>query len=560
MADKKLQIVLELVDKASAQLKQVSGSFDNLANTAKKVGAGMTVAGGAITAFSGLAVKAFQEQERAEARLVQITKQTTGATEEQVAALQAQAEALQKVGVIGDEVTMVGQSQLATFALNTDAIAELTPAMLDMAVATKGVNASQEDMINIGNMIGKVMQGQVGALSRVGVTFSEAQAEILKTGDEMEKAAVLSEILEQNFGGLNEATRATSEGGMKALQNDLGDLMETIGEVIANALIPIVEFLTPVVEQLQSWADENPRLFQTIVVIVAALGALMLVLGPILIILPSLIAGFSAAATVIGLLFSPITLIVLAIGGLIAAIVLLIRNWDAVKAHAQEVWQSMADHIYNKIQKIKGDIEAWWENVKAKFNEGLETLKSWWEAAWQFMADHVGIIMGILFAVATGGMSLIIGWFIDNREKIVGALASVWDNVKERAIGAFNGIKSAIQSTMSFIISKVNKFIGGVNKVLSKVPGLDLTLPTIPQLAEGGIVTKPTLAMIGEGGQSEAVVPLSKAGQMGFGGGGTTININWSGAVDERSAEMVASMIARKLDIEGRTSIALGAA
>jgi hypothetical protein len=50
--------------------------------------------------------------------------------------------------------------------------------------------------------------------------------------------------------------------------------------------------------------------------------------------------------------------------------------------------------------------------------------------------------------------------------------------------------------------------IGGKSFSLPKIP--TLSLPRIPKLAEGGIVTSPTLAMIGEGGESEAVIPLSK--------------------------------------------------
>jgi hypothetical protein len=50
-------------------------------------------------------------------------------------------------------------------------------------------------------------------------------------------------------------------------------------------------------------------------------------------------------------------------------------------------------------------------------------------------------------------------------------------------------------------------------------------------LAEGGIVTSPTLAMIGEGRGPEAVIPLSKLGSMGFGGngGGANITVNVNG-------------------------------
>jgi hypothetical protein len=51
----------------------------------------------------------------------------------------------------------------------------------------------------------------------------------------------------------------------------------------------------------------------------------------------------------------------------------------------------------------------------------------------------------------------------------------------------------------------------------------------IPMLAQGGIVTSPTLAMIGEGNGPEAVIPLSKLGQFGLGGGGAGITVNVNG-------------------------------
>jgi hypothetical protein len=61
-----------------------------------------------------------------------------------------------------------------------------------------------------------------------------------------------------------------------------------------------------------------------------------------------------------------------------------------------------------------------------------------------------------------------------------------------------------------------------VNKIVTSIAG-----GTIPKMAEGGIVTKPTLAMIGEGNGAEAVIPLSKLGNMG----GGDININVTGGM-----------------------------
>jgi len=55
-----------------------------------------------------------------------------------------------------------------------------------------------------------------------------------------------------------------------------------------------------------------------------------------------------------------------------------------------------------------------------------------------------------------------------------------------------------------------------------------IALAPLLALASGGIVTRPTLALLGEGGEAEAVVPLSKAGDMGFGGGGESSQVLWA--------------------------------
>ena len=58
------------------------------------------------------------------------------------------------------------------------------------------------------------------------------------------------------------------------------------------------------------------------------------------------------------------------------------------------------------------------------------------------------------------------------------------------------------------------------------IGGKGFDVPDIPMLAQGGIVTSPTLAMIGEAGP-EAVIPLNRAGGMGIGGGANiTVNVN----------------------------------
>ena len=267
MADeKRLKLIAEFIDKTDKGFKGLQKNIGKTEKTNKRLSEGFkqtakntailgAAVGGMAIKVGVDAVKAFQAQERAHARLAQLTKQTTGATAEQVKVLTDQAVALQKVGVVGDEVTIVGQSQLATFGLTTDKIAVLTPALLDMAVATKGVNATQEDMINIGNAVGRALEGGAGALTRYGISLTDTQKELFNTADKMERADLLAQILADNFGGLNEATRATSEGGMVALKNVVGDLYEDIGAKLVPILDGLVKTIMNNQENIVKFAD-----------------------------------------------------------------------------------------------------------------------------------------------------------------------------------------------------------------------------------------------------------------------------------------------------------------
>ena len=90
-------------------------------------------------------------------------------------------------------------------------------------------------------------------------------------------------------------------------------------------------------------------------------------------------------------------------------------------------------------------------------------------------------------------------------------------------------ITSAFKGIVNGVIKMMNSMINLLNKILTfKMPDWagemewGLNLPNIPELAEGGIVKRPTLAMIGEAGP-EAVVPLRGGG--GGLGGGVTVNV-----------------------------------
>lgn len=105
--------------------------------------------------------------------------------------------------MIGDEVQLAGAQQVATFLTMRSSLETLLPAMNDLVAQQKGLQATGADAVAVANLMGKAMQGQTSALRRVGISFTEAQAEVMKTGTEMERAAMLAQIITDNVGHMD---------------------------------------------------------------------------------------------------------------------------------------------------------------------------------------------------------------------------------------------------------------------------------------------------------------------------------------------------------------------
>lgn len=155
------------------------------------------------------------------------------------------ADALETVGVIGNDVTVAGMQQLATYQLSDNEISVLSAGMDDLLAQQKGLNASQSDAVSIANMIGKAMTGSVGALSKVGITFTEAQAEAIKTGDATQRAATIAQVLQDNVGGVNKALAETDQGQLVQAQNTFDAIKEEIGYFLLPLLNRIVKGILP---------------------------------------------------------------------------------------------------------------------------------------------------------------------------------------------------------------------------------------------------------------------------------------------------------------------------
>ena len=175
----------------------------------------------------------YATQQVNETRLANNMRNTMQAREEEIQSIKDLCSAQQQLGVIGDEVQLAGAQELATYLEKKSSLEALIPVMNDMLAQQYGLEASEESAAQVASMLGKVMEGQVGALSRYGYSFDEAQEQILKFGTEEERAAVLAEVVESSVGGMNEALRQTPAGKAQALSNWFGDMKENIGAVVA---------------------------------------------------------------------------------------------------------------------------------------------------------------------------------------------------------------------------------------------------------------------------------------------------------------------------------------
>lgn len=180
----------------------------------------------------GSYAEAYSNAAVASKKLEVVMRQRMDATDEDIKSIKAVTSAQKELGIIGGSVQNAGAQQVSTFLTQASSLRTLIPAMNNLLAQQKGVNATQEDAVSIGNLMGKAMQGQTSALRRVGITFTEAEEQILKYGSESERAATLAKVITNNVGEMNAKLAQTDAGKMKQLQNYIGGIKAKIGSIV----------------------------------------------------------------------------------------------------------------------------------------------------------------------------------------------------------------------------------------------------------------------------------------------------------------------------------------
>lgn len=233
--------------------KAVSGIGNAAKGMAAVVSGAAAAAGGYLANFGKQAVDAALKAGEVTAKFQQVAKNNNWTEEEQKSLLSLN-KTLGQTGVISGGTLKAAQAQLGTFALTADQVKTLTPALADMIANNKGYNATAQDGVQIANLLGKVMTGSATALSKYGVTMTDAQKKVLQEGSASEKAAMAAKVLEANFGGINKALAETPQGKMTILQHEIAGLKTSVGNDliqafggVGGAVIKMVQAVEPLI-------------------------------------------------------------------------------------------------------------------------------------------------------------------------------------------------------------------------------------------------------------------------------------------------------------------------
>lgn len=357
----------KVITSTVTEAQQLKGNVINFAALATGIDAAQRSFNQLQAGMQNLA-DAYAVQEVNETRLATVMQQRMGATAAEIQSIKDLASAQQELGVIGDEVQLSGAQQIATFLNEKASLETLLPAMNNLLAQQKGLSATTQDAISVGNLMGKVMQGQASALREVGITFSQAEENVLKYGTESERAAMLAQVITNNVGNMNAQLAQTESGKQQQLANRLGDIKEQIGGLV-NGALPFVTIAAQSTQALASittlisgiktlsttlyasakaFAVSTAAFVKNKVATLAAAAAQKVVTAA-----TTVWTGVQKILNLV-LTANPIGLIITAIGALVTAIIAAYNNCESFRNIVNGVWEAikpLANAIMNGLSK-----------------------------------------------------------------------------------------------------------------------------------------------------------------------------------------------------------------
>ena len=327
------------------------------------------------------------------------------------------------------------------------------------------------------------------------------------------------------------------ESAMQGVKRQAEGILWTIGEQLEPYILDGLNFLSatvipnvqtaveklggyvqsnviPTIKTAAQWIGENKDMLLTLAgAIGTAVGAFMALrtagqaagaIKGIGTVLGTAVKQGGLLKTVVGLLGGQFTVIIAIIAAVAGAFVIL---WNRSEQFRNAV-MGILGRVQPLLQALGNFASMIWSNLAPALQFVAELILNGLQNAFVTIAPIVENIMGVL----TGLIEFLTGVFSGNWEM-------AWQGICDIVSNLVQGLVQIVKLPINAIIGAVNSVIGAINNCGFTIPdwvpvlggkSFSINLPTIPMLAAGGIATAPTLAMIGEGGEPEAVMPLSK--------------------------------------------------
>jgi hypothetical protein len=348
MAEKTLSVKLSLNDKQfQSSLRKATRSMKRFGQSMKRTGQtlsrNLTLP---IVAMGTASVIAFDKQAKAIAQVeagLKSTGNAAGFTSEQ---LQKMASELQAKTLFGDEdILQNATAQLLTFTN----IAGKEFSRTQKVVADLATKSFKGDLKSASIQLGKALNDPVAnlsALSRAGIQFTKEQKELIKSLVETNKLAdaqsIILDELETQFGGAAEAAANAGLGPFQQLRNSLGDVSEEFGKLIMENIEPLKAGLLSLIEFLRNLTTEQKKTTLQVAAFVAVIGPLLMILGSIITSVSSVLGAFGKLRLFFMRSLLPIIKLLIKgfmnltpqgriISGVLLAASYLVTNWGKVK-------------------------------------------------------------------------------------------------------------------------------------------------------------------------------------------------------------------------------------
>lgn len=398
----------------------------------------------------------------------------------------------------------------------------------------------------------KAASTMISAINSGALSLEELQSQLEASSESIGTAAAdtydLSEKWQMFKNRIDVALEPVANTVFDTVNDTVEELMPTI-EALIPSIVSGIQTIIPKIIETVKWLIENK---DTVLAIAGAIGTLVVSYKAAKVIMAAVnvvqgiskaltiastaatvadttakgaatvaTTGLAAATTALNL---PLIAVTAAIAAVIAIGVLLYKNWDTIKAKAIEIGAKIGE-VWTGIKDwVSGAVSSLLESFSSTFPMLSAYISGWWEsisAAWENVKAIFSNIIDFVKNVFAGDWSA--AW-----ENIVNIFGNLFGMLVNLAKAPINGVISAI----NWVLSKINSISITIPDWVPGVGGktLGFNIPTIPALAQGGVATKATLAMVGEGSEPEAILPLSKLAAMleGIGGGGDVNNDNHS--------------------------------